>query len=144
MAVLLPDGIVREHLLPTTLGPRVLGSPLTVGPSLGVQPRLAEGEMSGSPPMPKEPLRPSSLLQGYHQGGAPFGASAPEDWCQSVNPPKISISSPREKQVAPSQDPATLRSTISSLQQLDQGPGSNHQEAVPWWIRTDTTLEFGQ
>ena len=81
--------------------------------------------MSGSPPMPKEPLRPSFSLQGYHQG-APFGASAPENWCQSVDPLQMSISTPRATQVSPNQDPATLRSTISSPNSLirDQSSGS--------------------
>ena len=77
--------------------------------------------MSGSSPMPREPLRHSFPLGGYHQG-APFGASAPEDWCQSVDPPKMSIFTPTAMQVSASQNQATLCSTISSPQQLGQGP----------------------
>ena len=48
-------------------------------------------------------------------------ARRPDNWCQSVDPPKMSIITPRAMQVAPSQDPATLCSTVTSPQQLDQG-----------------------
>ena len=113
-------------------GPLAPNQPRTAGPqdspSHGSRPsasnqRLVKEEMSGSPPMPREPLRPSFPLRRYHQGGSVWNlCTRREDWCQSVDPPKMSISTPRAMQVAPSQDPATLYSTISSPQQLDQGP----------------------
>ena len=49
-------------------------------------------------------------------------ARRPDNWCQSVDPPRMSIFTPRAMQVAPSQDPATLCSTVTSPQQLGQGP----------------------
>ena len=112
-----PGALAPDHR--RTAGPR---DPPGRGPRpWASNQRLVKGEMSGSPPTPREPLRPSFPYEDIIRG-APFGDSAPEDWCQSVDPPKMSICTPRAMQVAPSQDPATLCSTISSPQQLDQGP----------------------
>ena len=121
MAVL-PDGDVRDHSLPTTLGPPVLGTPLAAFPVPGsptkgwlrercrVFPQRPRSH--SAPPSPYEDIIRGLRLEPLHQ----------KNWCQSVDPLKMSISTPRPLQVAPGQDPAALCSTISSPQQLDQGP----------------------
>ena len=104
-----PGALTPDH--PRTAGPR----------EWACNQRLVKGETSGSPQRPRSHSAPPSPYEDIIMG-APLGASVPEDWCQSVDPPKMSIFTPRAMQVAPSQDPATLCSTISSPQQLDQGP----------------------
>ena len=61
-----PGALAPDH--PRTEGPRD-------SPSNGPHPwasnqRLVKGEMSGSPPTPREPFRPSFPLRGCHQGGS--------------------------------------------------------------------------
>ena len=103
MAVRHPDGSIREHSLPTTLGRRARDSPRR-GPSpwAGNQ-RLPEGRMLGSPSSAREATRSEDLHQ--------YRASAVQ-WilrgCQS-SPPGV-------MQAVPSRDPATSCSTKSSPQ----------------------------
>ena len=113
MAVLLPDGDVREHLLPTTLGPRVLGTPLAAAPIPGCPTKGWLRERCQV--LPQRPRSHSTSPSPYEDiiRETTFGESAPEDWCQSLDPPRMSIFTPKATQVAPSQDPAALCSTIS-------------------------------
>ena len=117
MAVQLPDCNVPDH-------PRIVGSwdsPHRIPyPWASNQGRLRE-KCWVLPQCPRSHSTPPSPCKDVIRE-APFGASALEDWCQSVDPLRMSISTPRAMQVASSQDPATLCSTISSPQQLDQGP----------------------
>ena len=78
--------------------------------------------MSGSPLTPREPLCPFFPSGGLRSEPLHQKAGRPDNWCQSVDPPRMSISTPRAIEVAPRQDPATLCSTVTSPQQLDQGP----------------------
>ena len=122
MAVLLPDGDIQEHSLLTTLGLWVLGTPLAMVPVPGHPTKGCLRERCQV--LPQRPRSHSAPPSPYEDiiRRAPFRASALEDWCRLVDPLKMSISTPRAMQVAPSHDQATLSSTVSSLQQLDQGP----------------------
>ena len=70
-----------------------------------------------APSSPYEDIIRGLCLEPLHQK-----ARRPDNWCQSVDPPGMSIFTPRAMQVALGQDPATLCSTVTSPQQLDQGP----------------------
>ena len=125
-AIQQPDGSVKEHSLPTTLGPLAGDSPRHVpGPWMGDR-RCLRGRGPVLPQPPKEPLNPSPPLRRVHWGGrrgALFGAS-----CTSAKalvlvsePPEMSLASSRGNPGRPSQDPAALWSTISGPYPLDLG-----------------------
>ena len=149
--LVLPDPLGNGHPAPRWQCPGALAPdhPRTAGPrdspSSGPRPwasnqRLVKGKMSGSPSTPGEPLHASFPLRGYHQG-APFGSSAPEDWCHLVDPPKMSICTPRATQVAPNQDPATYVQPSQAPNSLIRVQSSG---SCPVVDRTDTTLDLSQ
>ena len=96
---------------PTTLGLRVPGFPLAAVPVPKRPPKgwLKERcrvlpQLSGSHSVPSslyEDIIRGLLSEPLHQK-----ARRPDNWCQSVDPPRMSIFTPMAMQVTPSQDPA--------------------------------------
>ena len=122
MAILLPDGDVWEHSLPTTLGPG--GS--RDSPHCGLHPWVSnQGWLRERcqvlPQCPRSHSALPSNLRGDHQGGSV------QSLCTralvSVSEPSQDVHlHPQGNASCPSQNPAVLCSTISCPQQLDQGP----------------------
>ena len=136
--LVLPDPSREGRPAPRWRCPRVYTPdyPMIVGPwialsrsppSLASNQRLVKGEMSGSSPNVQgatPPLLPLTRISsgGLHSEPLYQKARRPDNWCQLVDILRMSISTPRAMQVALSQEPATLCSTVTSPQQLDQGP----------------------
>ena len=111
----------------TTLGLLVPGFPLAAVPVPKCPTKGWLRERSwvlpqrpGSHSVPSSPYE--DIIRGLRSEPLHQKARRPDNWCQSVDPLMMSIFTPRAMQVAPSQDPATLCSTVTSPQQLDQGP----------------------
>ena len=133
-----PGALAPDH--PRTAGPRD-------SPSRGPRPwasnqRLVKGEMSGSPPISREPLCPSFPLRGYHQGG--FVRSFCTRRLVPVSGPSEDVHlHPQGNASCPK--PGSSNPMFNHLTPPTAWSGSNHQEVVPWWwIRTDTTLDLRQ
>ena len=96
---------------PTTPGLRVPGFPLA---ALPVPKRPTKGwlrercrvlpQRPGSHSVPSSPYE--DIIRGLRSEPLHQKARRPDNWCQSVDPLRISIFTPRAMQVAPSQDPA--------------------------------------
>ena len=101
----------RGFTPPTTPGLRVPGFPLAAVP---VPKRPTKGwlrercrvlpQRPGSHSVPSSPYE--DIIRGLRSEPLHQKARRPDNWCQSVDPLRMSIFTPRAMQVAPSQDPA--------------------------------------
>ena len=130
MAVLLPDGDVREHSLPTTLGPRVLGTPLAAVPVPG---RPIKGWLREIcqvlPQCPRSHSTPPSPYEDIIKG---FGASAPEEL--------VPVSGPSEDVHLHPQGNASCPRLGSSNPMFNQGGSKNGRRTLKifwedWYAR---------
>ena len=121
----------RGFTPPTTPGLRVPGFPLAAFPSLSVQPKswlmercrvLPQHPGSHSIPSPLTRISSGGSVRNLCTRRLEDQTTGASRWThEDVHLPRA-IFTPRAMQVAPSQDPATLCSTVTSPQQLDQGP----------------------